>query len=315
MPNTTVDDIRVADGNGDPTSILDAAATAARVRLVDVSGNAVDPSAPATQPVTVVDGGDVALGATSDAAATAGSTGTVSAKLRYITSILSTISSGITSLLSGIVLAAGTNAIGKLAANSGVDIGDVDVLTVNGVAPVFAGVSTGQAATGMQNVIAGMRTTSSLVTPLSSGAVAASYTEHLAVVASMADGGAPAAEQSNQAATLLASAARTATTATSDQTNKTWRGAMCVLNITAVPGVETITPTIQGKDSISGSYYTLLAGAAQVATGLVVLTVYPGVSAIANLAANSPLPRTWRVNVAHSASGSFTYSLSAEQQR
>lgn len=34
-------------------------------------------------------------------------------------------------------LPAGTNAIGTLAANSGVDIGDVDVLTINGVAPQF----------------------------------------------------------------------------------------------------------------------------------------------------------------------------------
>lgn len=34
-------------------------------------------------------------------------------------------------------LPAGTNAIGKLAANSGVDIGDVDVLTINGIAPAF----------------------------------------------------------------------------------------------------------------------------------------------------------------------------------
>lgn len=36
-----------------------------------------------------------------------------------------------------VVLAAGTAAFGKLAANSGVDIGDVDVLTINGVAPAF----------------------------------------------------------------------------------------------------------------------------------------------------------------------------------
>jgi hypothetical protein len=35
------------------------------------------------------------------------------------------------SLLTGIVLAAGTNAIGKLAANSGVDIGDVDVTSIS----------------------------------------------------------------------------------------------------------------------------------------------------------------------------------------
>lgn len=35
------------------------------------------------------------------------------------------------------VLTAGTAAVGKLAANSGVDIGDVDVLTIAGVAPAF----------------------------------------------------------------------------------------------------------------------------------------------------------------------------------
>lgn len=46
-------------------------------------------------------------------------------------------------------LPAGTNAIGKLAANSGVDIGDVDVLTVNGVAPAFG---TGTRAATVQRV-------------------------------------------------------------------------------------------------------------------------------------------------------------------
>ena len=70
MPNVTVDDIRVDDGSGDPTSILDATATAARVRLVNAAGAAVDPTPLATQPVTVVDGGDVALGAIADAAVT-----------------------------------------------------------------------------------------------------------------------------------------------------------------------------------------------------------------------------------------------------
>jgi len=46
-------------------------------------------------------------------------------------------------------LPAGANAIGKLAANSGVDIGDVDVLTVNGVAPSFG---TGTRAATVQRV-------------------------------------------------------------------------------------------------------------------------------------------------------------------
>ena len=50
-----------------------------------------------------------------------------------------TITSGTVTAVTAITnaLPAGTNAIGKLAANSGVDIGDVDVTTINGVAPAF----------------------------------------------------------------------------------------------------------------------------------------------------------------------------------
>lgn len=40
-------------------------------------------------------------------------------------------------LATDIALPAGTNAIGKLAANSGVDIGDVDVLTIGGQTPTY----------------------------------------------------------------------------------------------------------------------------------------------------------------------------------
>lgn len=61
------------------------------------------------------------FGATADAAVTAGATGSISAKLRSISR----------DLVANIVLAAGANAIGKLAANSGVDIGDVDVTSIS----------------------------------------------------------------------------------------------------------------------------------------------------------------------------------------
>lgn len=80
-------------------------------------------------------------GATTDAAATAGSTGSVNAKLRLTTSQLDSIKTSVETLDNAIsgsemqvdvvgALPAGTNAIGKLSANSGVDIGDVDVTTV-----------------------------------------------------------------------------------------------------------------------------------------------------------------------------------------
>lgn len=60
------------------------------------------------------------FGANADATVAAGAAGSISAKLRRATQ-------GLEDLKTLIVLAAGTNAIGKLAANSGVDIGDVDV--------------------------------------------------------------------------------------------------------------------------------------------------------------------------------------------
>lgn len=81
------------------------------------------------------------FGANSDAAATAGSTGSMQAKFRLMTSQLDSIKTAV-ELLDNTVggselqvdivgaLPAGTNAIGKLAANSGVDIGDVDITSI-----------------------------------------------------------------------------------------------------------------------------------------------------------------------------------------
>lgn len=76
------------------------------------------------------------FGANADAAATAGSTGSIQAKLRLLTSQLDAVKTAVETLDNAIAgsemqvdvvgaLPAGTNAIGKLAANSGVDIGDV----------------------------------------------------------------------------------------------------------------------------------------------------------------------------------------------
>lgn len=81
------------------------------------------------------------FGANADAAATAGSTGSIQAKLRLLTSQLDAVKTAVETLDNAIAgsemqvdvvgaLPAGTNAIGKLAANSGVDIGDVDVTSV-----------------------------------------------------------------------------------------------------------------------------------------------------------------------------------------
>ena len=107
---------------------------------------------------------------------------------------------------------------------------------------------------------------------------------------------------------LLASAARTSTNTGADQYASGIHCAHFVLNVTAVPGVETITPKIQGKDPL-GVYYDLLVGNAIVATGTTVLKVCRGIAPSANTAAEDFLPDIYRVVITHSAAGSFTYSL------
>jgi hypothetical protein len=121
--------------------------------------------------------------------------------------------------------------------------------------------------------------------------------------------------RNNTDATLLASTGRTATTNSADQTNYNNSGVWVVLNITAVPGVDTVTINIQGKDPVSGSYVNLLTGAAQVGTGTTEYAVYPGVTETATVDVSRPLPRVWRVSVTHSGAGSFTYSVGSSTLR
>lgn len=108
--------------------------------------------------------------------------------------------------------------------------------------------------------------------------------------------------------TLLASAARTATVTTDVVKGSKYCGVQAYLIVTAVPTVETLTFSIQGKD-VAGNYYTLLAGTASATTGTVPLTLFPGATAAANVTANNCLPDVWALKVTHSASGSFTYSV------
>jgi hypothetical protein len=89
-----------------------------------------------------------------------------------------------------------------------------------------------------------------------------------------------------------------------DQVNYQHRGVKVIVDITALTGTSpTLTVTIQGKDEVSGKYYTLLASAALNATGTTVLTVYPGLTASANVMANDTLPKLWRVITAIAGTG------------
>ncbi len=108
--------------------------------------------------------------------------------------------------------------------------------------------------------------------------------------------------------TLLAAAVRAATNATEDVIRSKEKGLHLIINMTAVPGVDTVTFTVQGK-AADGSYYTLLASSAIVATGTTVLRIRPGCIAAANSVANDSLPDVYRVNCVHSAGTNFNYNL------
>jgi hypothetical protein len=108
---------------------------------------------------------------------------------------------------------------------------------------------------------------------------------------------------------ILISAARTTTTTTSDFTNIGAAGGIFIFDITAVPGAQTVTFSVQGKDATSSKYYTILTGAAESATVTRRYKIYPTIIGIFQTNSQDLLPRTFRVVITHSAGGSFTYSV------
>jgi hypothetical protein len=109
--------------------------------------------------------------------------------------------------------------------------------------------------------------------------------------------------------TLLISAARTVTEASADQDHSDFGGGHVIVNVTAA-GTSTLTVTIQGKDPLSGNYYTILAGTALTGTGMQVLKVYPGIAASAGGAVSDMLPDAWRVSAGKGDASSWTFSVS-----
>lgn len=121
--------------------------------------------------------------------------------------------------------------------------------------------------------------------------------------------------RNNIQATLLASLARNASTASADQTNYNGKGVIVVVNISAVAGDDTFTFTIQGKDPISSEYYGMLVSSALASTGIYVYILYPATTAGATGVISAPLPRTWRVAATYAqvggAADTLTFSVSA----
>jgi len=110
---------------------------------------------------------------------------------------------------------------------------------------------------------------------------------------------------------IRASAALTATyTSSAISSDTPLRFGQIIVNVSAFTS-GSITPKIEAYDSASGTYYTLLTGAAISATGQVVLKIGPGITAAANVAVADFLPAQWRVVLTAAGGTALTCSVGA----
>lgn len=188
--------------------------------------------------------------------------------------------------------------------------GDAALLTVTGAASTDTGANT---------LGAGMLfydTTNALMRRVVAPRLdAVSQFEAVAVGELVFNGATLDRRRNTQALTLLASAARTITTNSADQTNYNHRGLILTVDVSVI-GTGSITPSIQAKDSISGNYKTIwTAAAALVGNGTAVYALYPNsVAASFTEAASIMLTRTWRLVLTSNNANSVTASASADMQ-
>lgn len=117
--------------------------------------------------------------------------------------------------------------------------------------------------------------------------------------------------RNNDELIIFPSAVRNTSTTSEDFINHNARGVSIFINITAVPGVDTITPRLEWKDPASGVYINVATGTARAAAGLFILTSYPGTGGTGGQDFSRQLVRTWRLVMVHSAATNFTYSVGA----
>jgi hypothetical protein len=117
---------------------------------------------------------------------------------------------------------------------------------------------------------------------------------------------------------LLASAARTATTASAAQVNRGHMGLYILLDVTGNPGgAQTLTLKLRLITTTPSNQYVLMADAAQSfggSTGKRLFIFHPTPGATGDdvdVVKTRVLPRDWDIQVVHSGSGSWTYSVTA----
>jgi hypothetical protein len=122
--------------------------------------------------------------------------------------------------------------------------------------------------------------------------------------------------RNNTSVTVEASSAKVASGNGTTQTNYNASGIQFFVNVTAVSGTApTLAVRLQVADPVSGAFADVPGAvtASIIATGLTVLTVYPGIAAVANQAVNQPVPRVYRLAwTIGGTTPSFTFSVGAQ---
>jgi hypothetical protein len=107
---------------------------------------------------------------------------------------------------------------------------------------------------------------------------------------------------------LYTSTARTATPTAATFTTDGHTGLRIVIDATASAATPSVVPTIDFYDALSGTWSTLLTGAAITGTGTTVLQIGPGVTAANNVSVAGLLPLNLRLVMTHADSDSITYT-------
>lgn len=119
----------------------------------------------------------------------------------------------------------------------------------------------------------------------------------------------------NENPLILSLTARTATVNSSLFTNVNAKGAHFIVNVTALAATPSIVIKIQGREPVDQSdpftFYDLLVSSPITTTGITVLKIYPGITAIPGGATSDILPWEFRVRVEHQDADSITYSVGA----
>lgn len=112
--------------------------------------------------------------------------------------------------------------------------------------------------------------------------------------------------------TVLASAARTATPDTQElEIPGGTQSMVLVINTTAAGSSPSTVVKVSGVDRTSGAIWDILASAAITGTGLVTLSIGPGVTVAANVGISQVVPPVIRVTATHGNATTHTYSIGA----